>query len=77
MTLDATFTLGSTSEGVTVNSWTGVVDNLVTNYLTTVNDCTPVSSSSFGTLPDGKNKNCIRYTRLCSFCRSFKILNYP
>ncbi|XP_045166662.2 uncharacterized protein LOC123530040 [Mercenaria mercenaria] len=47
------YTLGSTSEGVHVNAWSGDYENSHYEMLTTVNDCTPVEMTVFGTMPDG------------------------
>lgn len=49
----ATYTFGSGSEAVQVNSWDGMVDNYSYSMQTTVNDCTPVALTVYGISPEG------------------------
>ncbi|XP_060580110.1 uncharacterized protein LOC132736916 [Ruditapes philippinarum] len=53
LTLIGTYTMGSGSQSMQINGWSGKVLNETWTYATTVNDCTTVSYTILGTQPDG------------------------
>ncbi|XP_045165484.2 uncharacterized protein LOC123529281 [Mercenaria mercenaria] len=48
-----TYHMGSGNQTMHINGWYGKIGNETLTYATTVNDCTWVSFTRFGTLPDG------------------------
>ncbi|XP_045166145.2 uncharacterized protein LOC123529708 [Mercenaria mercenaria] len=76
-----TYTMGSGDQTMHINGWYGKVGNETLTYATTVNDCTLVSFTRFGTLPDGTKitesaqfVDVVQYTN--SYDSVFNIPNY-